>query len=954
MTMTNKKRRAGQSGPARRTVFQISPVAAACSVLLLASGAADAQTAPAAGANEVQTVTVTGIRRGIEAAIAIKKNSDSIVEAISAEDIGKLPDTTVAESISRLPGVAMQRSTVTGRAQQISVRGMSPDFNGGLLNGREQASTGSSRSVEFDEYPAELLGSIVVYKTPDAALMGQGLSSTTDMQTVRPLNFGERAIVVNYRHEYTGKAEDKPGFDTGNGDRLALSYIDQFADRKLGVALGYTHTKSKGGGRPNFNTWGGWVADVCPTDPNEDGSCPVAKVKTPGGFTTDIETTDSTRDAALAVLQFKPSKDFESTLDVLYSRGKFSLMKRGLEGPLGGLSAGANDKGGKLIDATIVDGVATAGTFENWKGVIRNHNEDYTDTLQSIGWGNTFKAGDWKLNLDLSQSKVIKVSKRFETTAGLAGDDYNAADTISWTGFNGSNLADVHYTSGLNYADPNIIKLTDVQGWAGGNGIQDGYYANPTTTDKITALKFAASHDLSWGPIVSATGGVNVSSRTKDRVTREGALVLPNAYDADGNLVDRLAFADIPNPTVGVGGLTGIPTLNWNPAGSLGSVYQLNPWSDHDIVGKTWGVKENVSTMFLKGDIDSEMFGIPVRGNVGVQFIGTNQTATGFQVDQASCNGGTHTCDYSPTMSQHSYTDVLPSLNLVADLGGENIVRLGLGRLIARPNMEDMKSTIDFSVKSDDGPSYFNGSGGNPNLEPFRANALDLSYEKYFGKKGYVSVAGFYKDLDTYILKTREVFDYAPYITPGSGSPDSGTLGLITLPTNGKGGSVSGVELSVNLPLSMATDWLDGFGVMANYSNTTSSVKLPASGFSGQNVNTPNIPLPGLSKEVTNLRVYYEKYGFQVAVARRDRSPYLGSISDYQDKTQLVYVKGEAQVDVQLAYDFDWGPLKGLSILAQGNNLTNSPYAEYDASNGNITNKKKFGVGYVMGLNYKF
>ena len=156
---------------------------------------------------ELEQVTVVGIRSGIERAIDIKLESTSIVEAVSAEDIGKLPDVSIAESIARLPGLSAQR--VAGRAQVISVRGLSPDFATTLLNGREMVSTGDNRSVEFDQYPSELLSGVTVYKTPDAALMGQGLSSTTDMQTVRPLNFGERAIVVNYRHEYTGKAEDK-------------------------------------------------------------------------------------------------------------------------------------------------------------------------------------------------------------------------------------------------------------------------------------------------------------------------------------------------------------------------------------------------------------------------------------------------------------------------------------------------------------------------------------------------------------------------------------------------------------------------------------------------------------------------------------------------------------------------------------------------------------------------
>ncbi len=933
--------------PQRRSRSCPTPLTATAvgAALLIAAFAAQAQEA-------TQTVTVTGIRKGIEDAISVKRNADGVVEAISAEDIGKLPDTSVAESVSRLPGVTAQRSAVTGRAQGVSVRGMSPDFNGGLLNGREQASTAASRGVEFDQYPAELLGSVVVYKTPDAGLMGQGLSSTIDLQTVRPLDFGKRAVVVNYRKESNSKAENAPGFGTGSGDRASLSYIDQFADRTVGVAIGLTASKNKGGGRPNFNTWGGWVADA-----DFNGT----SVKVPGGFGSDIETTDSKREAAMAVLQYKPNKNFESTLDLFYSKGDFSVKKRGLEGPVGGLSTGPNDLGGKLINATVVNGVATSGEFENYKGVIRNHNEDYTDELTSVGWANKFKTGSWTLKSDLAYSEVTKNSVRYETTAGVPGNTYNAADTIKFSGFNGSNLADVKYSTGLNYSDPNVVKLTDVQGWAGANGVQDGYYANPVTTDKIQSLRFSGKTDLSLGPVVALDMGLNYTDRTKDRVTREGALVINGGLNADGSIKDRLISTTMPNSYVGVGGLSGIPTLNWDPAGSLGSVYQLNPWSDHDIVGKTWGVKEKVTTAFLKGDVETEVAGIPVRGNVGLQVMGTQQSASGFRVDQGSCNGGTHSCAYSAVAAGHNYTDVLPSLNLSADLGSDKILRLGVGRVLARPNMEDMKATVDFNLDNNYKPpgsntpvSILNGSAGNPNLEPFRADTLDLSFEKYFGKKGYVSIAGFYKDLKSYILKVGRDFDYAPYVTPGTTLPPAGTKGRVTQPLNGTGGSISGVELAVNVPLSMAFQALDGFGVLVNYSNTDSSVSLPAGGFSTQNVNTGNIPLPGLSKQVTNLRAYYEKNGFQIAVARRERSDFLGSISDYQDQTKLVYIKGDAQLDLQVSYEFETGPLKGLSLLAQGSNLTNSELIQYDASNGNVTERKKFGKTFLLGANYKF
>ena len=157
-----------KTSSARHQLFKLGPIATGCAVLLMANGAAFAQDATSLG-----TVTVTGIRKGIEDAISVKRNNDAIVESISAEDIGKLPDTTIAESLARLPGVTTQR-TKSGAASTISIRGLGPDFNGYLLNGREQTSTGDSRAVDLSVYPAELIAGGVVYKTTDATLMSAG------------------------------------------------------------------------------------------------------------------------------------------------------------------------------------------------------------------------------------------------------------------------------------------------------------------------------------------------------------------------------------------------------------------------------------------------------------------------------------------------------------------------------------------------------------------------------------------------------------------------------------------------------------------------------------------------------------------------------------------------------------------------------------------------------------
>lgn len=352
--MTSMQQRVRTPSAARaRATFKVRPVAVGCAALLLsASELAMAQQA-------TQEVVVTGIRRAVESAITAKKEADSIVEAVTAEDIGKLPDPSIAESMSRLPGVAAQRNKGSGKAESISVRGMSPDFNGGLLNGREVASSGDSRGVNFDLYPAELMNQVMVYKTPHAGLLGQGLSSTIDLRTIRPLSASGRAVAVNARRMRTG-IDNGVADGEGSGERMSLAYVDQFFNRTLGVALGYAKFRENGAAQPAINTWGGWTPwfDTATNKPAADGVCEKTATSpanwtraatcagVPGGFGRDVEKTTQTREALMAVLQWKPNKNFETTLDVLQSEGRNAFQKRGLEGFVGGTSdAGNNYRG---------------------------------------------------------------------------------------------------------------------------------------------------------------------------------------------------------------------------------------------------------------------------------------------------------------------------------------------------------------------------------------------------------------------------------------------------------------------------------------------------------------------------------------------------------------------------------------------------------------------------------
>ena len=929
-----------------------SRTAVASAVLMLgATGSAWAQ--------DAQTITVTGIRAAIESAISVKKNAGNIVESLNAEDIGKMPDATIAESISRLPGVTAQRDPATGRSKNISVRGMSPDFNGTTLNGREMASTGDSRAVELDQFPAELVSQVAIHKTSNASLTAQGIASTIDLRTIRPLDRRERVISASLRKYRTGVGTGSP---EGDGDRQSFSYVDQFANRTIGVAFGYAKVNDTGasGSNGGSNAWGRWEQSLAyPGQP--------AGVLAPAGYGEDVLQNTNKREGLMAVLQYKPNKDFETSLDIFKSKGSFGTKKTGIEGSIscqppskGGFNhpdwSCANHpyqpvvalKPGAPSSLVTADGKTylDSGTVEGIKAVIRNHLEAGADSLDAFGWNTKFKAMGWELGTDLARSKVKRESDRFETTAGVPGKitTSSAGGTASWTGFapGGPVFESTLKFGGVDYADRNVVKLTDVLGWSGGETFpQAGYNANPNVTDTLNSARVTARKDMSWGWITSAEFGLNLVDRDKVRKAPEGVLrILPGT--------DPFGAATVPGS-----GLTYLPTLGINvvsfdPRGSVGTIYQRVDKIDKDILAKDWAVNEKVATGYFMGDLEGKLFGMPVTGNVGLQVVSAKQSSTGFNVDSSTCSSAA-TCAGNSAVTiraDHSYTDVNPSLNLNMELGGDKYVRLGLAQSVTRPNMNDLRASMSYDANA----SAPTGDAGNPKLEPFRAQTLDLSFEKYFGNKGYVSAAAFYKKLDSYIVRRSDAFDYSAL----KGNPAGTNVGLLTRPVNAKGGNISGIELSVNVPLNMLTPVLDGFGVFAGMSATESGIRLPKDGLKTQDLDTTNVPLPGLSKSVTNVRVYYEKAGFRVSLGARNRSDFLGEISNFQDERSLTYIKGDTTVDMQLGYEFQAGLFKGVSLFLEGYNLTNETFQRYRDKPSNALAPIKYGKTYMAGLSYKF
>jgi TonB-dependent receptor len=897
--------------------FQLNPVAAGCAVFLsILAGSAYAQdtTSGQAAETPMQTVTVSGIRRGIEDAISIKKDATSIVEAISAEDIGKLPDTSIAESLARLPGLAAQR--VGGRAQVISVRGLSPDFATTLLNGREQVSTGDNRSVEFDQYPSELLSGVTIYKTPDAGMIGQGLSGTLDLQTVRPLNFGKRTVAMNARAEKNSLGTIANTNSWGN--RFSVSYIDQFADRTIGIALGYAHLDS-----PVLDIETGlyepWKKESRPGVPAGTAVTDGIKSLARSGY--------NKRDGLMGVLQYRPTKNFTSMIDVYASRFKHEDTANQFEVHIGGYNGGYTP-GLNFTGVTTDQGSLSSGTATGVYPLVRGMYGKRKDDIRAIGWNNEWKLDRVTLIADLSHSTAKRDEVSLENNLQIsdaAGNPFLDSVALRFT------------TGGFPTMDPGRDYSNPAQLYVRNTIYGSGYGKTPKVDDELNAIKLAAKIDApaameQW--FSSFDVGVHYADRKKQKRQPEGNI---NLKGAPSTISSDLMYAPV---DLGFAGVGTIPA--WNVPAVVNKYMVFAPVDNLNyLIAKAWDVNEKITTAFVKANIEHDFGTVNMRGNIGVQVQHTDQSSDAKYWDGTATAGN----QVKPIHDGKTYTDYLPSMNLAFGFENDHTLRVALAKQIARPRVDQLRSALDFNVGTNDfKPS---GSGGNAQLDPWRAKAFDISYEKYFGKKAYVALAGFYKKLDTYIFTQTLQHDFSQQ-TPGTNAITN--IGNYTAPYNGNGGKLKGAEFTASLPLNMLTPVLDGFGVSGSYSYNDSNIKIddPSSNI-GQ-----NIPLPGLSKNVSNLTVYYEKNGFEARVSQRKRSDFVGEIGNFANERTLRYVVGEHVIDLQLGYTFETGMFKGMGLLLQVNNLRNAAYETYNGTRNQQLEYQKYGRTVLLGANYKF
>jgi iron complex outermembrane recepter protein len=945
--------------------FNRSVAAAVAAAIAGTSGAVRAQNS---NSDEVtDEIVVSGIRHSIETSIAAKREAIAIVEAVSAEDIGKLPDASIADSIARLPGLAAQR--IEGRPAAISIRGLGEDYAGALLNGRQVVSSSEGRSAEFDQFPSELVSQVLVYKTQDASVVGQGLSGTIDIRPLMPLSVNDRQISLGIRAEKNGNGGLSSTGKGEYGGRYSAAYVDQFADGTIGLSLGFAHLDSPGQAK-RFGSWafgdyvGQWGAGASGV-PCEEGNCAVF----PQGFEASVTSSKQVRDGAMGVLQFRPNDRFSSVVDLYYS--KFTQDRTGHHwtGDIGLWNGGPCPEGegppdcyGQPVPATfsnVVTGerdgntIIESATIDGVHSMVYDKNWDRTDKIKSVGWRNEFNINEqWKATFDVGYSHADRDETYIQSVA--RGNSYAAYN------FTTSNSI-IAWSTPQDLSDPNVVRLTNDPNWA--------EMRTPVFQDEIKSAQLAVNHSMEWGWFKGLDVGVAYNQRDKD-VSSEAFRLDVTSPTPDP--VTGLPMAMIPTDAlrdpvlINVGGIQ-TSVVSWDVPSimDLYTVTAKDPWLAQT---NRFNVHEKVTTGFARFIIGSSEG--RVRGNVGIQYIRSEQNSNGFAWNDSG-SGGPDGGAVIPVSGGDTYSDVLPSLNLVFELQDDFLMRFGLGKTMARPRMDDLRAGADqprltpIAQGSDIG-TWSAGGGGKPDLQPWRAKSVDLSFEKYFQKRSYVALAGFLKKLDSFIYERTTERDfsgfpnYDPDLTPGCAptQPDCNpNLGTITTQDNGSGGKVYGVELSVSFDAGLVSDRLEGLGMVASQSKTWNS--LP------DDENGDEIKLDGFSGTVNSIEAYFEKSGFTARVSRRYRSAFTATTRSVILNTQRsTQIDAESQIDAQISYDFKDGPLNGLTLLLQGNNLTNehaitrqSP--EVVGAGGSSTGllpweDDNYGRVIMLGASYKF
>jgi len=952
-----------------------------------------AQTAPAAPANNepavVEEVVVTGFRASLNKALNEKRAEAAAIDTIVAEDIGKFPDANLAESMQRIPGVALSRGD-GGEGRNISVRGLGAAFTRVRINQMEGAAqTGSSdiygagnsgRSFDFNVFPTEIFSALTVRKTSSADVEEGSLGATVDLSAPRPLDQrGDTVFTATARGVWNEVAKQVD-------PRMSALISKKFADGKIGVlgSLSYQKRQLREVGYSavdilSANTNGLFCSPIGFTPQNpatnaakgtDAANCATGNPRTStlaayqtvyNATRADAATTpgsgaffprlprymdsvqEQKRTGGSFTLQFQPDDKTDISLDLIYS--KFDVHRDDNYIELVSFARSASNNGqpmtslrdiqlspkGSLVYG-LFDGVdvRSEGLHSHFVSTFKQANLDFKRELTS----KLVVSGLVGVN---KSSYVDKMRMQYfmdKIDANGVSIDYRDGNTTPKIGygFDVSNPANFTYAPGL--ADGTVLGGFSLQGKPAG----------------YVTYGFKSEVNLDW----TLNDALKVKAGGQFRRNQQ------KGWDTRYYTADTLVKALPAGTSLGslTRQITGLDSLWGNGAPAAWAVIDWKKLYDTMQLGQSRSctvecgspnptVREAVSVGYVMGEFKfDDVLGMGVRGDIGTRYVHTNQLSSGLvSVALASSPTGV-TGKFGEV--ERTYNDWLPAANLVIEPTQDVLVRLAAAKVMSRPDLGNLTPTSGVN------PVTRTGTVNNPFLDPIRANTFDAAVEWYFRPGSLISAAFFYKDIKTYIQRVNTLVPFNQLGLPNElliGSNTAPTeLFTVSTPYNTPGGPLKGFELNVQAPLTFLPGVFKNFGVLANYTHVTSQIDYILTSSGGVPTSTTTADLVGLSKNTASATLYYEDKKFSIRTTANYRGPFIRGIpasggSDLQGNASTLYVDASASYSLNDSVKF----------IIEAQNLTDEQNRLFiDSKRKDTLFETRVGRNITFGVNYRF
>jgi len=993
--------------------MQRQPIAAACALLFFAA-AAHAQQAPAApetAASEAQrkadatidTVVITGIRQSLDTSLNLKRQQRGVVDGIVAEDIGKFPDTNLAESMQRISGVSIDRSM--GEGSKVTVRGVGPDFNLVLLNGRQMpastlADTGpsNSRAFDFANLATESIAALEVYKTSRASAPTGGIGATINIKTARPLDTKKTIASIGVKAVHDGGNSRLPDNIKGDSVTPEVSgiYSTTFGEGMFGVSVSGSFQKRDAGynsaGVPN-----GWL----PFKGDETGNGAIPLPGAPGSeritnrpgpndvyslpqnVNYNMNAISRERTNGQVTFQFAPTKSLTTTLDYTASQNKVHTRRNDLSAWFSfGPSSSSWTSG--PISAPL-----------NYTELIANGDADLSMGGADFATKNDNKSlgfnADWKVNNKLR----FAFDAHHSTAESGADSPWGSNNVIGTASFNRGQTG-VDFSQDL----PILIMPTTTRNAAlqqvTGSSFRNSYMKAQVDQQQISgSWDISDESKLDFG--VGLTKAKNRSAYSNVQLDNWGGVANGPANYPDNVWIPQ-DLRDFFGKIGGVGDprlFTQFYTFDFGTVRDLAAKGNGDPskYLASNVFSTDRRTTEKSSSAYAEYTREWEL-GVPMSATVGMRYEKTKVTSSALVPIATGITWGSNNeltvlkGDPGFTTLDGKYSYWLPNIDYQADLTDKLKLRASYGTTIGRPGWDAIQGgqTLNDLARLSGGT----GSQGNPGLKPLKSKNIDFSLEYYYARSSYVAAGVFRKNISNYIGSTLEnatpfnlhtpiggayyneasttgacgsditcIRDYIlnryngqPGVTK-TGESNGHALGTIvgqpgdpvanfqiTVPANTQSNSLKGFELNVQHAFGNS-----GFGVAANFTKVKSGLKYDNMSLAQQ------YALVGLS-DSANLVGFYEDARFSVRVAYNWRDKFLAAVNDGNTlgRSAPIYTEPYSQVDVSLGYNFS----ERLSMQAEVINVGDAILRQHGRTKEEVYSVTQTGRRYMLGLRYKF